>query len=75
MKPKVFWGWVVAAGIFLAIIGGVLAIIPPLGLSFMGLGFLMMLVGVIAMIPILIKEMKRDDQDMRENIKEEDLRP
>jgi uncharacterized membrane protein HdeD (DUF308 family) len=75
MKPKVFWGWIVAAGILLAIIGGVLAFFPPVGLPIMGLGFLMMLVGIVMMIPILIKEMRSDDRDMKDNIKEEDLRP
>jgi len=75
MKPKVFWGWLVAAGILLAIIGGFIAIYPPVGLPIMGLGLLMMIVGIVMMIPILIKEMKKDDEDMRHSIKEEDLRP
>ncbi|MGA1793454.1 MAG: hypothetical protein ACMUHM_05845 [Thermoplasmatota archaeon] len=75
MEPKVFWGWFIALGILMVIIGGFLAILPLLGLTVMGLGILMMVVGMIAIIPILIKEMKRDDKEMHEDVKEEDLRP
>lgn len=75
MKPKVFWGWFVAAGILLAIIGGVLAIVPFIGLPIMGVGFLMMVVGTVALIPILVREMRREDQEMHEKIDEGELRP
>jgi uncharacterized membrane protein HdeD (DUF308 family) len=75
MKPKNFWAWVFALGILLMIIGGVIAFIPYVGLPIMGLGGLMMIVAVIALIPILIRERSKDNKEMRENIKEEDLRP
>jgi len=75
MEPKVFWGWFIALGILMMIIGGFLAILPVVGLLIMGVGLLMMIVGAAAIIPILIKEMKKDDKEMHDNIKEEDLRP
>ena len=75
MKPKNFWAWVFASGILLMIIGGIIAFIPYVGLPMMGLGGLMMIVALIALIPILIHERKMDNREMRENIKEEDLRP
>jgi len=75
MEPKVFWGWFIALGILMVIIGGFLAILPVLGLTIMGIGILMMVVGIAAIVPILIREMKRDDKEMHEDVKEEDLRP
>jgi len=75
MKPKIFWAWTIALGILIFTIGSLTAFIPYVGLPLMGLGALMSIVGVIALIPILINERSRDNQEMRENIKEEDLRP
>ena len=75
MKPKNFWAWTFALGTLLMIIGGVIAFIPYVGIPMMGLGGLMMIVSVIVLIPILIRERSKDNQEMRENIKEEDLRP
>ena len=75
MKPKVFWAWVFVVGMLLMILGGIIAIIPIIGLPMMGLGGLMMIVSVIVLIPILIQERSKDNQEMRANIKEEDLRP
>ena len=75
MKPKNFWAWVFALGILLMILGGIVAFIPFVGLPIMGLGGLMMIIGVIVLIPILIHERSKDNKEMRENIKEEDLRP
>lgn len=75
MKPKIFWAWAVALGILLTIIGGAVAFIPLLGIPIMGLGGLMIIVGIIVLIPILIQERNKDYKEMRDNIKEEDLRP
>ena len=75
MKPKIFWAWVFVVGMILMIVGGIIAFIPFVGLPMMGLGGLMMIISVIVLIPILIQERSRDNQEMRANIKEEDLRP
>ena len=75
MKPKIFWAWVFVVGMVLMIVGGIIAFIPLLGLPMMGLGGLMMIISVIVLIPLLIRERSRDNQEMRANIKEEDLRP
>ena len=57
------------------IIGTFLLVIPYVGLVVLGLGAVLMVVGIAALIPILIKEMRKDDAEMREAIPERELRP
>jgi len=75
MKPKTFWAWVIVLGILIFTVGSIIAFIPFVGLPLMGLGGLMAIVGVIVLIPILIQERNKDYKEMRDSIKEEDLRP
>ena len=62
-------------GLVLITLGGFLAIIPFIGLPLMGIGTVLFLLAVIILIPILIKEMKKDDKEMRSEISDEELRP
>jgi hypothetical protein len=75
MTSKALWSWVAVLGIALITLGGFLAIIPFVGLPMMAVGTIMFLVAIIILIPILIKEMRKDDKEMRSEISEEELRP
>gem|GEM_PF-2599860 len=70
-----FWAWMTGFGFLLFILGSLIAFIPYIGLPLMGAGVLLMIVSLIFLIPLLIREMKRDDVEMKENISEEDLKP
>ena len=75
MPLKSFWGWVVAVGIGLLIVGSVATIIPVVGSAIMGVGVVLMMIGVMVLIVMLIKERGADNDEMMENIGKEDLRP
>jgi len=75
MPSKSFWGWVVAVGIGLLIVGSVAIIIPVVGYAIMGVGVVLMMIGVVVLIVMLIKERGADNDEMMENIGKEDLRP
>ncbi len=75
MTSKGLWSWVAVIGLVLIALGGFLAIIPFIGLPLMGIGTVLFLLAVIILIPILIKEMKKDDKEMRSEISDEELRP
>ncbi|RLF67995.1 MAG: hypothetical protein DRN57_04940 [Thermoplasmata archaeon] len=75
MRAKMFWAWMTGFGFLLFILGSLIAFIPYIGLPLMGAGVLLMIVSLIFLIPLLIREMKRDDVEMKENISEEDLKP
>jgi hypothetical protein len=75
MTSKGLWSWVAVIGLVLITLGGFLAIIPFIGLPLMGIGTVLFLLAVIILIPILIKEMKKDDKEMRSEISDEELRP
>ena len=75
MTSKGLWSWVAVIGLVLITLGGFLAIIPFIGLPLMGIGIVLFLLAVIILIPILIKEMKKDDKEMRSEISDKELRP
>ncbi len=75
MTIKAIWSWVAVIGLVLVTIGGILAFIPYVGLSLMALGGVITIVAIIALIPILIKDMRKDDRKMRSEISEKELRP
>ena len=75
MTPKAIWSWVAVIGLVLVSIGGILAFIPYVGLSLMALGGVMTIVAIIVLIPMLIKDMRKDDREMRSEITDEELRP
>jgi Ni,Fe-hydrogenase I cytochrome b subunit len=75
MTPKALWAWIGVIGLVLIILGGFLAIIPFIGLPMMGVGTVLFLVAVIVLIPILIREKRQDDKEMRSEISERELRP
>lgn len=75
MKTKILWAWVFFLGVLLMIIGSIIMMIPELGLSLISIGGLLMLISAVALILVLFGEMKKDNKEMKENIKEEDLRP
>ncbi len=75
MTSKGLWSWVAVIGLVLITLGGFLAIIPFIGLPLMGIGTVLFLLAVIILIPILIKEMKKDNKEMRSEISDKELRP
>lgn len=75
MKAKMFWAWMTGCGFLLFMIGSLIAFIPYIGLPLMGAGVLLVIISLSFLIPLLIREMRRDDVEMKKNISEEDLKP
>jgi hypothetical protein len=75
MTRKSIWGGIAVFGLILVFIGGILSFVPIVGLSLMALGGLITLIAVIVLIPILIIERRDDNNEMRSEISEEELRP
>lgn len=75
MGRKHFWAWVIFVGFVIMIVGSLIAFIPFVGLPLMLIGVVIDIIGIIFLVKILIKERKRDYDDMDKDISKEDLRP
>ena len=69
------WSWIAIIGFIMIILGSFLAIIPFIGLPLMGLGTVIMIIAIVVLLPILIKERRKDNREMMSDISEEELRP
>jgi Flp pilus assembly protein TadB len=75
MSSKAIWSWIGVAGLIILTVGALLAYVPYAGIALMAIGTTIMIISVIVLIPILIRERKEDNRQMRNEITERELRP